>query len=127
MAGHVSVASLETLVGKGFEPHPSTVVGGCLFGVAHPPFDMVKVQKLPSLRFLPLKISIWNFVTNENRYFLINKQKYIDLFLAHIQVLNTIINIFDYLVSISRSDWFIELPWHFETYWVVAINTTWFL
>ena len=55
MAGHISVACLEALIGKGLESHSSTVVRSSLLGVAHPPFDMVKIQKFAPLGFFPLQ------------------------------------------------------------------------
>ena len=55
VAGHAPLPCLQALVGHRLKAQPSTVVGGGLLGIAHPPLDMVEVQKLSFFRLGPLK------------------------------------------------------------------------
>ena len=69
MRGDFSFAGLQPAVCEILKPEPGTVVWGSLFGIAHPPLDMVKVQKPTIIWFLSLKFRIHVHLRKVIKYF----------------------------------------------------------
>lgn len=55
MRGDFSRSGLETSISEMLEPEPGAVVRCSLLGIAHPPLDVVEVQKLPLFGFRALQ------------------------------------------------------------------------
>ena len=51
MRRHRSLPSLQSFVGKVLESHPGAVEGGGLFGVAHPPLNVVEAEEFALFGF----------------------------------------------------------------------------
>lgn len=65
VGGHFSLSSLEASISQVLKAEPSTVIRGCLLGVANPPLNVVKVQKLALLWLGALSMAVSNtYFTN---------------------------------------------------------------